>query len=78
MERLLRAAGQHVAEVKPIFEVNPDHAIILRMQKGLENEKLNEWVHILYDQALLAEGSALTDPAAFVTRMNKLWMEMFS
>lgn len=76
MERLLKAAGQQVAEVKPIFELNPEHTLILKMQ-GLKEEQLNEWTHILYEQALLAEGSALPDPAAFVQRINKLWIEMF-
>ena len=76
MERMLKAVGQPVAEVKPIFELNPDHSIINKLEK-IEEDRLQEWTHILYEQALLAEGSALPDPAAFVQRMNKLWMEMF-
>ena len=75
MERLLKAAGQPVTEVKPILELNPDHVIVRKLQQGLSEAQLKEWTHILFDQALLAEGSALTDPAAFVQRMNKLWME---
>jgi molecular chaperone HtpG len=77
MERLLKAAGQPVEEAKPIFELNPDHAIVQKLREGLEEERLKEWTHILYDQALLAEGSSLADPAAFVQRMNTLWREMF-
>lgn len=77
MERLLKAAGQQVTEVKPILEINPDHQIICHLQKGLKKEHFAEWTHILYEQALLAEGSTLPDPAAFVQRLNQLWIEMF-
>jgi molecular chaperone HtpG len=76
MERLLKAAGQPVTEVKPILELNPDHAIVRKLAAGMAEDRLNEWTHILYEQALLAEGSALQDPASFVKRMNKLWMEI--
>jgi molecular chaperone HtpG len=76
MERLLKAAGQAVTEAKPILELNPDHAIIKKLATGLPEEQLSEWTQILYEQALLAEGSALQDPASFVRRINKLWMEM--
>jgi molecular chaperone HtpG len=77
MERLLKAAGQPVTEAKPILELNPEHTIVRKLHDGLEEEKLKEWTHILYDQALLAEGSSLADPAAFVQRINTLWMEVF-
>ena len=76
MERLLKAAGQQVAEVKPILELNPDHAIIRTLATDLSPERLEEWTQILFEQALLAEGSTLQDPASFVQRMNKLWMEI--
>ena len=77
MERLLKAAGQQVSEVKPILELNPDHAIIRKLRQGLDENRLQEWTQILFEQALLAEGSSLPDPAAFVQRINKLWMELF-
>ncbi len=76
MERLLKAAGQTVTEAKAILELNPEHAIILKMQQ-LNQEELNEWTQIIYEQALLAEGSVLPEPAAFVQRMNKVWMKTF-
>lgn len=76
MERLLKAAGQQVDAVKPILEVNPEHAILLKLREGVSDSQLNEWVHILYDQAVLAEGSQLSDPAGFVSRMNNLWMSV--
>lgn len=75
MERLLKAVGQEVAEVKPILELNPEHTIVRELNKELGGERLEDWVFILYDQALLAEGSPLMDPAAFVQRINKLWIE---
>ncbi len=77
MERLLKATGQPVAETKPIFELNSEHTIVRHLLKPEDEEKLEEWVHILFEQALLAEGSSLPDPAAFVQRMNKLWVETF-
>ena len=75
MERLLKAVGQEVTEVKPIFELNPEHPIIRKLNQELGETWLEEWVRILYEQALLAEGSTLPDPASFVQRINKLWME---
>lgn len=77
MERLLKAAGQQVTEAKPILEINPEHTLVRKLHDGLEEDKLKEWTHILYDQALLAEGGSLSDPAAFVQRLNKLWIELF-
>jgi molecular chaperone HtpG len=77
MERLLKAAGQAVTEVKPVLELNPEHKIIRRLREEQNEERLKEWIEILYDQALLAEGSHLEDPALFVQRINKLWVDMF-
>lgn len=75
MERLLKAAGQAVSESKVILEINPEHAIITRLNLEQDDKRLQEWVTILYEQALLAEGGSLPDPAAFVKRMNDLWVE---
>jgi molecular chaperone HtpG len=77
MERLLKAAGQEVPEIKPILEINPDHTIIRKLHAGVEQEKFSEWTDLLFEQALLAEGSPLPDPAGFVQRMNKLWIQLF-
>lgn len=77
MERLLKAAGQEVPEVKPILEINPEHTIIRKLHAGVEPEKFSEWTDLLFEQALLAEGSPLPDPAGFVQRMNKLWIQLF-
>lgn len=75
MERLLKAAGQTVAETKPILEINPDHIIIKKLHEGIDEEHLKEWSYLLFEQSLLAEGNSLPDPAAFVQRINKLWAE---
>lgn len=74
MERLLKAAGQSVTEAKPSLELNPEHAIVLKLQENTDGTQVADWAHLLYDQALLAEGGSLKDPAAFVKRMNDLWL----
>ncbi len=76
LQRLLKAAGQDVAEVKPIFELNPEHALVKLLAHEKNAERFNEWTHILFDQALLAEGGQLKEPALFVQRMNKLLLEL--
>lgn len=78
MERLLKAAGQPVTEQKPILEINPDHAIIRYLHHGLDENRMAEWIDLLYEQSLLAEGTGLSDPAAFVQRLNKLWIEQIN
>jgi len=74
MERLLKAAGQSVTENKVIMEINPEHAIISTLNTEQDETRFKEWAMILYEQALLAEGGNLPDPAAFVKRMNDLWI----
>lgn len=71
LQRLLRSAGQQAPELKPILEINPEHALLARVKQA-SDEDLAEWSQLLLDQAMLAEGAALNDPAAFVKRMNKL------
>ncbi|MFA7681108.1 MAG: molecular chaperone HtpG [Pigmentiphaga sp.] len=71
LQRLLKAAGQGAPELKPILEINPEHALVKRLQE-LEGERFADWAHVLLDQALLAEGGALADPAAYVRRINQL------
>ena len=69
--RMLKAAGQNAPEVKPILEINPEHALISRLQAA-EDAEFGEWALLLLDQAMLAEGASLAEPAAFVKRMNQL------
>ncbi|GAA0777567.1 molecular chaperone HtpG [Castellaniella ginsengisoli] len=69
--RMLKAAGQEAPEVKPILEVNPGHALVKRLE-AQSDESFGDWAELLLDQAMLAEGASLKDPAAFVKRMNAL------
>ena len=74
--RMLKAAGQNAPESKPILEINPDHPLVQRLK--YEEAKFDDWAHILFDQALLAEGGALTDPSGFVKRLNDMLLGMAS
>jgi len=69
--RMLKAAGQDAPEVKPILEVNPQHALVKRLE-AQSDESFGDWAELLLDQAMLAEGASLKDPASFVKRMNAL------
>ncbi|MFD2368284.1 molecular chaperone HtpG [Pseudoduganella sp. GCM10020061] len=71
--RMLKAAGQNAPESKPILEINPNHPLVTRLKyENADSAQFADWSHILFDQALLAEGGSLTDPAAFVKRINEL------
>lgn len=70
LERLLKSAGQKVQHTKPILEINPHHPMVQRLKTEVEN--FEDWSHLLFGQALLAEGGQLEDPAAFVKRLNEL------
>ncbi len=72
LERLLKSAGQKVTHAKPILEINPHHPMIQRLKS--EETRFSDWSHILFDQALLAEGGQLDDPATFVKRINELFL----
>ena len=73
LQRLLKAAGQRVPQARPILELNPRHPLVARL-KALGGE-LADWPQLLLDQAVLAEGGQLEDPAAFVHRVNRLLMD---
>ncbi|HLD84693.1 MAG TPA: molecular chaperone [Coxiellaceae bacterium] len=76
MQRMLKAAGQVVPPTKPILELNPEHAIIAKL-KTEENEiRITQWSDLLLNQALLAEGEQLENPAAFVKSLNQLVMTL--
>jgi len=71
--RMLKAAGQDAPESKPILEINPQHPLVMRLKyEDTSGEKFKDWANILFDQALLAEGGMLADPASFVKRMNEM------
>jgi len=74
MARMLKAAGQKIPESMPILEINPQHPVVIRLKA--ETQHFDDWVAVLFDQALLAEGGQLDDPAGFVKRINHLMLEM--
>jgi len=71
--RMLKAAGQDAPESKPILEINPNHPLVQRLKyEATDGAHFGDWSHILFDQAALAEGGSLSDPAAFVKRLNEM------
>lgn len=75
MQRILQAAGQQVPGSKPVFEINPEHALIKRLHDIQDDSRFSEWVTMLFEQAVLAEGGQLDNPADFVSRVNKLLLD---
>lgn len=73
--RMLKAAGQEAPEVKPVLEINPEHALIARI-RDVPQADFGAWAQLLLDQALLAEGAQIADPAAFVKRLNALLLKV--
>lgn len=71
---MLKAAGQEVPDMKPTLEINPEHALIKRIEASGDDE-IADWASVLLDQALLSEGAQIADPAAFVKRMNDLFIK---
>ncbi len=69
LARMLKQAGQSAPEVKPVLEVNPDHELVKKLDGSVH---FHDLAHILFDQALLAEGGLPEDPAAYVKRVNAL------
>ena len=76
LERMLKAAGQDVGGTKPIFEINPDHPMVITLKDKSDDEQFEDWSSILFDQALLAEGGQLDDPASYVKRLNTLLLSV--
>ena len=74
LARMLKAAGQNAPATQPILEINPQHPVVARLQA--EEQHFDDWAAVLFDQALLAEGGQLDDPATFVKRINQLMLEM--
>jgi molecular chaperone HtpG len=70
LQRMLKAAGQQGPASQPILEVNPEHPLVKALHT--DNANFDDWAHLLFDQAMLAEGGALEDPASFVKRTNAL------
>jgi len=74
LSRILKAVGQKIPQAKPILEINSSHPMVKRLEE--ERTRFADWSNLLFDQALLAEGGQLEDPAGFVRRMNELMLEM--
>ena len=73
MQRLFKAAGQAAPAAQPILEINPEHALLQRLQAAPDdNARTSDYAELLFEQAMLAEGGHLDDPAAFIARMNRL------
>ncbi|WP_282338379.1 MULTISPECIES: molecular chaperone HtpG [Pseudomonas] len=76
MRQILEASGQKVPDSKPIFEFNPTHPLIEKLDREPDEDRFGELSHILFDQAALAAGDSLKDPASYVRRLNKLLVEL--
>ena len=76
MRRMLEASGQELPESKPILEINVDHPLVGRLSGETDDKRFDELSNIVLDHALLAEGSQLDDPAAYVHRMNRLLLDL--
>lgn len=76
LERMLKAAGQAVPNTPPHLELNPDHPLVKRLSAEPAGQRFDDWSHVLFDQAQLAEGGQLESPAEFVNRLNALLLEL--
>ncbi len=76
MRKIMEASGQVVPESKPIFEINPEHPLLLKLDKEPDEERFGDLVTVLFGQASLAEGGQIEDPGEFSARLNKLLLEL--
>ena len=76
MRKIMEASGQEVPEVKPIFELNPEHPLVVKLDLEQDEERFGDIAEILFAQATLAEGAQIEDPAEFSARLNKLLMNL--
>lgn len=76
MRRIMEAAGQKVPDTKPIFEINTDHPLVQKLDREADEERFSDLASILFDQASLAEGRQLSDPASYISRLNKLLLDL--
>ncbi len=78
MQHLMKQAGHEMPATKPVLEINPNHALVKRMENEQAEDRFEDWAKILFDQAILAEGGQLEDPASFVSRLNQMINEISS
>ncbi len=76
MQKLLRQAGHQVPELQPFLEINAGHPLVQRLEQESDEERFGDLTHVLFDQAMLAEGGQLDNPAAFVGRLNELLLSL--
>ncbi|WP_415897858.1 molecular chaperone HtpG [Neptuniibacter sp. QD72_48] len=76
MRQIMEAAGQAVPDTKPTFEVNPEHPLIEKLDQEADEDRFGDLASVLFDQAGLAAGAQLDDPASYVARLNKLLLEL--
>jgi molecular chaperone HtpG len=76
MQQLMKQAGHDMPSSKPILEINPTHPMLTRLEAETDDELFKDWASILFDQALLAEGGQLEDPAGFVHKLNALMLKL--
>jgi molecular chaperone HtpG len=76
MRRIMEASGQSMPESKPYFEFNPGHPLVERLDNEVDEDRFAELVEVLFDQASLAEGGSLQDPAGYVERLNRLLLDL--
>lgn len=78
MRQIMEAAGQALPQSKPTMEINPEHSLIMRLDKEPDEDRFKLLGSILFDQAALAQGQALDDPSAYVSRVNRLLQELMA
>lgn len=76
MRRILESAGQEVPETKRIFEINPEHPLVNKLNEEQDMDRFKDLSLVIFEQAMLAEGSSLDEPASYVQRLNKLLLEL--
>ena len=76
LRRALEAAGQSAPPAQPVLELNVDHHLVKYLEKRENPDEFGDLALVLFEQAALAEGTTLADPAAFLHRLNKLWMRL--
>ena len=76
MRQIMQAAGQKLPENKPFFELNPQHPLVIKINQEADTDRANDLIQVIYEQARLAQGSALKDPAGYVRRLNALLLAL--
>ena len=76
MQRLMKQAGHEVPLTKPSLEINPEHALVIRLRDEQDRERFSAWSRLLFEQAMLTQGAQREDPAAFVKRLNHMLIEL--